>query len=82
VGLDNAGKTVFTNSFRNIYEVTAPTIGLNDIIGEQVNVQDKKINIHIYDMSGKSDLRIHWREKIMEADAIIFVIDSNDVERF
>ena len=82
VGLNNSGKTVFTNSFRNIYEGTVPGVGFNEIIGEQVNVQDKQINIRIIDMPGHTNRTIQWREKIMEADAIICVIDSDDVERF
>lgn len=71
--------------------VTIPTIGMHttsflcDVtLGAGFNVETtnfKGINIHAWDVGGRSSMRPLWRHYFHDADGIVFVIDSNDRER-
>ncbi|THY64691.1 ARF/SAR superfamily, partial [Aureobasidium pullulans] len=96
LGLDNAGKTTLlyrlkvrlllmpfpctalTDSFRQIGEVvtTIPTIGFNV---ESVNY--KNLNFNVWDLGGQTSIRPYWRCYYANTAAVIFVIDSTDVDR-
>jgi small GTP-binding protein len=77
LGLDAAGKTTVLYKLK-LGEVvnTIPTIGFNV---EQV--QYKNIEFNMWDVGGQDKIRTLWRHYFTGTDALIFVVDSNDVER-
>jgi len=77
VGLDAAGKTTILYKLR-LGEVvsTIPTIGFN-----VETVQYKNINFTVWDVGGQEKIRPLWRYYYSNVDGIIFVVDSNDVDR-
>lgn len=78
LGLDAAGKTAILYKLRlGDSVVTIPTIGFNV---EQVSYLNLQFNI--WDIGGQDNLRPLWRHYYSNTDAIIFVVDSNDPERF
>ena len=77
VGLDNAGKTTILYKLA-LDEIvsTIPTVGLNiETIGY------KDIKFHVWDVGGQKKIRKMWNHYYKNTDAIIFVIDSNELER-
>ena len=77
VGLDAAGKTSILFRLKlNVSVATIPTIGFN-----VETVEYKRIKFTIYDVGGQRMLRKIWRECYSGTNAVIFVVDSNDVER-
>ena len=76
VGLDNSGKTTLINYLKppkeHIAEVT-PTVGF-----KVESFKQEKINFTWFDMSGQGIYRSLWPEYYMEAQGVIFVIDSAD----
>ncbi|KAH0371903.1 putative ADP-ribosylation factor, partial [Aureobasidium melanogenum] len=77
LGLDNAGKTTLLYRLK-IGEVvtTIPTIGFNV---ESVNY--KNLNFNVWDLGGQTSIRPYWRCYYANTAAVIFVIDSTDVDR-
>lgn len=77
VGLDGAGKTTILYKLK-LGEViaTIPTIGFN-----VETVQHKNIIFTMWDVGGQDKLRCLWRHYFHNTQAIIFVVDSNDVDR-
>jgi ADP-ribosylation factor 1/2 len=77
VGLDAAGKTTILFKLK-LGEVvtTTPTIGFN-----VETVQYKKLSFTMWDIGGQDRIRSLWRHYYEGANAIIFVVDSNDRER-
>lgn len=77
LGLDAAGKTTILYRLK-LGEVTTtvPTIGFN-----VERVDYKNINFTVWDVGGQSKLRMLWRHYYQDNDALIFVVDSVDVER-
>lgn len=55
---------------------TVPTIGFN-----VETLQYKNIKFQVWDLGGQSSIRPYWRCYYPHTDAVIFVIDSTDVER-
>jgi GTPase SAR1 family protein len=55
---------------------TIPTIGFN-----VETVQYKNINFTMWDIGGQDKIRPLWRYYYQGNDAIIYVVDSNDVRR-
>ena len=80
LGLDNAGKTtiLYNLKLHEITTVTVPTIGFNV---EEVQLTDN-IKITIWDIGGQDKIRFHWRHYYGGTDAVIFIIDSADRDRF
>ncbi|MCJ1269851.1 Arf GTPase arl1 [Lobaria immixta] len=96
LGLDNAGKTTLLyrlkvhypyeplNSYRilivlcQIGEVvtTIPTIGFN-----VESVTYKNLNFNVWDLGGQTSIRPYWRCYYANTAAVIFVVDSTDIER-
>lgn len=77
LGLDGAGATTI------LYQLvlgkrleTIPTLGLNQ---ESVTVDG--LELECWDIGGLDQVRPLWRQYSRDADAVIFVVDSSDVER-
>ncbi|KAJ4377902.1 Arf GTPase arl1 [Neocucurbitaria cava] len=77
LGLDNAGKTTLLYRLK-IGEVvtTIPTIGFN-----VESVTYKNLNFNVWDLGGQTSIRPYWRCYYANTAAVIFVIDSTDIER-
>ncbi|KAJ9499688.1 Arf GTPase arl1 [Exophiala xenobiotica] len=77
LGLDNAGKTTLLYRLK-IGEVvtTIPTIGFN-----VESVQYNNLNLDVWDLGGQTSIRPYWRSYYANTAAVIFVIDSTDIER-
>lgn len=79
LGLDNAGKTTILYRLQNDSDEniqTIPTIGFNVEV-----LQYKNIKFQVWDLGGQTSIRPYWRCYYPNTDAIIFVVDSCDVER-
>jgi small GTP-binding protein len=78
LGLDAAGKTTLLYQLK-LGEVvqTIPTIGFN-----VEEVQYKSLNMTVWDVGGQEKLRPLWRHYFRGCDALIYVVDSADSERF
>ncbi len=77
IALDAAGKTTILYHLK-LGEVitTIPTIGFN-----VETVQIKGTDLTIWDVGGCDKIRPLWRHYFQNTQAIIFVVDSNDVDR-
>ena len=77
LGLDAAGKTTLLYKLK-LGEVrnTIPTIGFNV---EQVEYMN--ISFTVWDVGGQDKLRMLWRHYYNGVDGLIFVVDSNDIQR-
>ncbi|KAK4902711.1 Arf GTPase arl1 [Elasticomyces elasticus] len=77
LGLDNAGKTTLLYRLK-IGEVvtTIPTIGFN-----VESVTYKNLAFNVWDLGGQTSIRPYWRCYYGNTAAVVFVIDSTDVER-
>jgi GTPase SAR1 family protein len=84
-GLDGAGKTVIFNHIMRQFltnasdpEIrTAPTV---EFVAH--NVRLHRSNVVMWDMGGQQKFRVNWTAYLMSRDALIYVIDMNDVDRF
>ena len=74
---DNAGKTTLLYRLK-IGEVvtTIPTIGFN-----VESVTYKNLNFNVWDLGGQTSIRPYWRCYYANTAAVIFVIDSTDIDR-
>merc|ERR1711959_248470 len=78
VGLDAAGKTTILYKLKLGEVVTPiPTIGFNV---EEVTY--KNISFTVWDVGGQDKIRTLWRHYYQNTQGLIFVIDSNDADRF
>ncbi|KAF7192236.1 ADP-ribosylation factor-like protein 1, partial [Pseudocercospora fuligena] len=77
LGLDNAGKTTLLYRLK-IGEVvtTIPTIGFN-----VESVTYKNLNFNVWDLGGQTSIRPYWRCYYSNTAAVVFVVDSTDIER-
>ncbi|KAG8831082.1 hypothetical protein FRC17_003713 [Serendipita sp. 399] len=77
LGLDAAGKTTILYKLK-LGEVvtTIPTIGFN-----VESVEYKRVTFTVWDVGGQHRIRPLWRHYYANVGAIIYVIDSADVER-
>ncbi|KAF2016238.1 ARF/SAR superfamily [Aaosphaeria arxii CBS 175.79] len=77
LGLDNAGKTTLLYRLK-IGEVvtTIPTIGFN-----VESVAYGKLNFNVWDLGGQTSIRPYWRCYYANTAAVVFVIDSTDIDR-
>jgi GTPase SAR1 family protein len=55
---------------------TVPTIGFN-----VETLRYKNIKFQVWDLGGQSSIRPYWRCYYPNTDAVIFVVDSTDIER-
>ncbi|KEI39823.1 uncharacterized protein L969DRAFT_27371, partial [Mixia osmundae IAM 14324] len=85
LGLDNAGKTTFLERVKDNFTDTpglsadkiAPTIGQNI---SRVTLSSSVLQF--WDLGGQRDMRTIWSKYYAESDAVVFVIDSTDPQRF
>ena len=77
LGLDNAGKTTFLYRLQ-VGEVvsTIPTIGFN-----VETVSYKNVRFQVWDLGGQTSIRPYWRCYYPNTQAVIYVVDSSDVDR-
>jgi len=79
IGLDGSGKTTILYRLKyGQYTNTVPTIGFNC---EKVKTRLGKV-FNIWDVGGQDKTRPLWRSYTRCTDAIIFVVDSSDGDRF
>merc|ERR1712157_587618 len=79
LGLDNAGKTTILYRLQNESDEavqTIPTIGFN-----VETLQYKNIKFQVWDLGGQTSIRPYWRCYYANTDAVIYVVDSQDVDR-
>lgn len=77
LGLDGAGKSAILNKLHLGETVTTvPTIGFN-----VETITYKNISFIVWDVGGQEKIRPLWRHYYADTDALIFVIDSNDIDR-
>ncbi len=78
LGLDNAGKTAVLYGLQlgQPIEVTVPTLGFN-----VEELQVGRLRVKMWDMGGQNKFRALWSHYFEMADAVAFVVDSNDRER-
>ena len=77
VGLDGAGKTAILYQVKMGEVVqTTPTIGFN-----VETVKRKNLSFSVWDVGGQDQIRGLWRHYFLNTAAVIFVVDSNDVNR-
>jgi len=78
LGLDNAGKTTILYKLHSPNRVirTIPTIGFN-----VETVVFKNLNFSVWDLGGQTNIRPYWRCYYANTHAVIFVVDSSDVDR-
>lgn len=78
VGLDAAGKTTILYKLK-LGEVvmTIPTIGFN-----VESIEYKNLTLTVWDIGGQDKIRPLWRHYYSDTQGVIFVVDSNDQERF
>ncbi|CAM9932746.1 unnamed protein product [Heterosigma akashiwo] len=77
LGLDASGKTTILYRMQLGESIhTIPTIGFNCEA-----VKYGKLEFNIWDIGGQKKLRNLWRYYFDNTDALIFVVDSNDLDR-
>merc|ERR1712205_105898 len=77
LGLDNAGKTTILYRLQvGTVVSTIPTIGFN-----VETVTHKNVKFQVWDLGGQTSIRPYWRAYYPNTQAIIYVVDSSDVER-
>uniref|UniRef100_A0A7S0QAG1 Small COPII coat GTPase SAR1 n=1 Tax=Coccolithus braarudii TaxID=221442 RepID=A0A7S0QAG1_9EUKA len=78
IGLDNAGKsTLLTMLLENKVVPHEPT---HQPVTDEIKVGSLKLRA--VDMGGHAIARRMWRQYSQEADAVVFIVDSADRERF
>ncbi len=78
LGLDASGKTTIMNRLKyGDNMVTIPTIGFNC-----EHIQFGNLNFIGWDIGGQNRIRRLWHNYFENADAVVFVIDSSDRNRF
>eukprot|EP00298_Acanthocystis_sp_HF-20_P006346 c16236_g1_i1.p1 GENE.c16236_g1_i1~~c16236_g1_i1.p1 ORF type:complete len:181 (+),score=76.07 c16236_g1_i1:49-591(+) len=77
LGLDAAGKTTILHrmKFGNVVQ-TLPTIGFN-----VETIKFGRVEFTCWDIGGQKKIRELWKHYYHGTQAIVFVVDSNDVER-
>ena len=77
LGLDASGKTTVLYKLQLGDTIhTIPTIGFNV---EQVEY--KNLQMTIWDVGGQSKIRPLWKHYYQNTDALVFLVDSNDIDR-
>jgi small GTP-binding protein len=77
LGLDGAGKTTLLHKLK-LGEVlnSVPTVGFN-----LESIHYKNISFLLWDVGGQDKIRSLWRHYFADTDAVIWVLDSSDVQR-
>eukprot|EP01114_Cavostelium_apophysatum_P012996 TRINITY_DN3059_c0_g1_i1.p1 TRINITY_DN3059_c0_g1~~TRINITY_DN3059_c0_g1_i1.p1 ORF type:complete len:188 (-),score=36.55 TRINITY_DN3059_c0_g1_i1:14-577(-) len=78
LGLDNAGKTTLLHKLKHgSVRLVIPT--------QRAQLQEIElgnVKFRAWDLGGHEQVRSLWKEYFFEADAVIFLVDSADDERF
>ena len=79
LGLDNAGKTqtLYCMKLGESISNTIPTLGFN-----LEEIKYKHLTFRAWDIGGQTKFRQMWHHYYETADAVIFVLDSADRNRF
>lgn len=78
LGLDNAGKTTILKKLSDEdASHTMPTQGFNI-----KSVEHAGFKLHVWDIGGQKTIRPYWRNYFDSTNALIYVIDSADKNRF
>ena len=78
IGLDCSGKTTILNKLHlNEIKQTVPTIGFNMEV-----VQYKNLQFQVWDLGGQNSIRQYWEMYYPNTNAILYVVDSHDRQRF
>lgn len=79
LGLDSAGKTATLYSLQlgEAISYTIPTVGFNV---EEINIGH--LCIKMWDIGGQDKIRALWPHYYQQSNGIVFVVDSNDRDRF
>ena len=78
LGLDNAGKTTLLRYLTGENNKnTTPTKGV-----EGKSIQFGGIKLNIYDLGGQKEIREYWSYYYEKIDALIYVVDAADEQRF
>lgn len=74
---DNAGKTTLLYRLKMGEVVTTiPTIGFN-----VESVKYGQLTFDVWDLGGQTSIRPYWRSYYANTAAVVFVVDSTDIER-
>lgn len=77
LGLDNAGKTTILYKLKLGKTLkTVPTVGFN-----VETVKHKNVSFAVWDCGGQERIRPLWRHYFTGTNALIYVVDSSDVDR-
>ncbi|KAK8818089.1 hypothetical protein AV274_6174 [Blastocystis sp. ATCC 50177/Nand II] len=78
IGLDNAGKTTMLYRIQNDKVIQmSPSLHVNEETFTYGGVTFKA-----YDIGGQESFRLLWKRFLGEVDAILFLVDASDPERF
>lgn len=79
LGLDNAGKTQILYCMKMGHAITntVPTLGFN-----LEEISYKHLTFKAWDLGGQTKFRQMWHHYYDDTDAVIFVLDSQDRDRF
>jgi len=79
VGLQNSGKTTLVNVFAsgNFNEDMIPTVGFN-----MKKITKGNVTIKLWDIGGQPRFRSMWERYCRGVNAILFVVDASDHEKF
>ncbi|CAL8279596.1 unnamed protein product [Lota lota] len=81
LGLDNAGKSSLLYKLKqNKCVATVPTIGFNVEMVEAKRGK-KNIALTVWDVGGQRNMRQYWTSFHQDAAAVVFVVDSSDLDR-
>ena len=84
-GLDSAGKTTIFNHIRRGFSIRSgdvlPRTQATDEFDAR-NVKLHKMSVLMWDMGGQEVFRARWANWLIQRDALVYVIDMNDVGRF
>lgn len=77
LGLDNAGKTTILYKLKlGKTSTTVPTVGFN-----VETVKHKNVSFAVWDCGGQERIRPLWRHYFTGTNALIYVVDSSDLNR-
>jgi len=78
LGLDASGKTTILNRLKHgEHTVTVPTIGFNHESFKYGN-----LTFSAFDIGGQDKFRKMWHHYYSNSDAIVFIVDAADKQRF
>ncbi|MBZ3875992.1 ADP-ribosylation factor-like protein 13A [Sciurus carolinensis] len=77
IGLENSGKTVLVEAFQRLL----PSRIHNDVKSELTTLLLDEYEVSIYDLNGDLKGQEKWPNYYAQAQGLVFVVDSSDLER-